>query len=253
MTWLEEERADAVAIRLHVLARRTKPPAAPHQSGKPSLGVSGTDKPIYAGTHATLLNPAQPTDAQVHLNTGASGSSASQDGPKRGRIEVTTALQAGEVAAKRKANLEEKKLDKCPMCRQQHEYDKTWTQTTPPTVTKMVSTLLTSCPKFLAQSAAQKLVSVTSHAACPLCTSWEHPRHRFGGKELPEPKCKVLVQGVECGGKHGRWFHASSRQHGKSGCRIQPMLPTHLPPPVSTRCIQRYSRRQTTPTTQAWL
>ena len=116
LTWLEDERADAVAIRLDVLARRAKPPASPHQSGKPSLSVGGTDKPIYAGTHATLLNPAQPTDAQVHLNTAASGSSASRDVPKRGRIEVTTALQAGEVAAKRKTNLEEKKLDKCPMC-----------------------------------------------------------------------------------------------------------------------------------------
>ena len=176
-----------MAIRLDVLARRAKPPAAPHQSGKPSLSVGGTDKPIYAGTHATLLNPAQPTDAQVHLNTAASGSSASRDVPKRGRIEVTTALQAGEVAAKRKTNLEEKKLDKCPMCRQQHEYEKTWTQTTPPTVTKMVSTLLTSCPKFLAQSAAQKLVSVTSHAACPLCTSWNIPDIDLEGRNYQNP------------------------------------------------------------------
>ena len=78
----------------------------------------------------------------------------------------------------------------------------------------MLSTLLTSCPKFLAQSAEQKLVTVTAQAACPLCTSWDHVKHKFGGRELPEPKCKVEVAGAECGGRHGKWFHASSSTTG---------------------------------------
>ena len=78
----------------------------------------------------------------------------------------------------------------------------------------MVSTLLTSCPRFLALPPDQKAVSVTSHAACSLCTSWEHTKHRFGGRELPDPKCKVLVSGSECGGKHGKWYHQSSGTTG---------------------------------------
>ena len=78
----------------------------------------------------------------------------------------------------------------------------------------MLSTLLTSCPQFLSQPPDQKLVTVTAHAACPLCTSWDHTKHRFGGRELPDPKCKVLVAGSECGGRHGKWYHSSSSNTG---------------------------------------
>ena len=84
------------------------------------------------------------------------------------------------MAAKRKANLEGKQLDKCPLCKLQHEYEKEWTQTTPPIKVKMLSTLLTSCPRFLSQPPEQKLVTVTAQAACPLCTSWDHAKHKFG-------------------------------------------------------------------------
>ena len=129
-------------------------------------------------------------------------------------IEVTTAAQAREVAAKRKANLEGRQLDKCPLCKAQHEYEKEWTQITPSVKVKMLSTLLTSCPRFLSQSPEQKLVTVTAQAACPLCTSWDHSKHKFGGRELPEPKCKVDVGGAECGGRHGKWFHSSSGTTG---------------------------------------
>ena len=105
-------------------------------------------------------------------------------------------------------------MDKCPLCKKSHEYEKTWASVVPPVKTKMLSTLLSSCPQFLALPAEQKLVSVTAHAACLLCTSWEHPRHKFGGKEQSDPKCRVLVAGAECGGKHGKWYHASSGTTG---------------------------------------
>ena len=57
-------------------------------------------------------------------------------------------------------------------------------------------------------------MTVTAQAACPLCTSWDHAKHKFGGRELPDPKCKVDVAGEECGGRHGKWFHVSSSTTG---------------------------------------
>ena len=148
------------------------------------------------------------------MTAGDQTANPPKSGTQQGRVEVKTLEQAREVAAKRKANLEAKNLDKCPICKAQHEYEKTWPHVTPPMKTKLVSTLLTSCPQFVALSPAQKEVSLTSHAACVLCTSWEHSRHRFGGRELPDPKCKVLVSGSECGGKHGKWFHRSESNTG---------------------------------------
>ena len=144
------------------------------------------------------------------------------------REEVTTIAQARDVAARRKANLEAKQLDKCPLCKQQHEYEKEWAKVVPVAKVKMVSTLLTSCPQFGAQPPDQKLVTIAAHAACPLCTSWEHTRHKFGGKELPEPKCKVLVAGAECGGGHGRWFHATIGNTGNlvSALPVTDAVPT---------------------------
>ena len=181
LLWLEEERADAVAIHLDSLARRPKIPAS-QSTQKPAVGGGATDQSVFVATSA--VQPQPPA-----------------------RIEVTTAAQGREVAAKRKAYLESKQLDKCPLCQAQHEYEKEWAQITPPVKVKMLSTLLTSCPKFLSQSPEQKMVTVTAQAACPSCTSWDHARHKFGGRELPEPKCKVDVGGSECGGCHGRWFH----------------------------------------------
>ena len=58
------------------------------------------------------------------------------------------------------------------------------------------------------------MVSLTVHAACAHCTSWDHSRHWFGGRELPDPKCKILANGVECGGKHGKWFHTTAGTTG---------------------------------------
>ena len=215
LLWLEEERADAVAIHLDSLARRPKNPAS-HSTQKPAVGGGATDQSVFVATSAVQAGPggsAAPVvvDPTTALTQG--GGAAAKPKPPA-RIEVTTAAQAREVAAKRKANLESKQLDKCPLCKAQHEYEKEWAQITPPVRIKMLSTLLTSCPRFLSQSPEQKLVTVTAQAACPLCTSWDHAKHKFGGRELPEPKCKVDVGGSECGGRHGKWFHSSSGTTG---------------------------------------
>ena len=216
LSWLEEERADAVAMHLDSLARRPKNAGGGGSAPKVVGSGGSTDQSVYVAT-----GTAQPSSGTTAAPVVADPNTALTQGGGAGgkpkppaRVEVTTLAQAKEVAAKRKANLEGKHLDKCPLCKLQHEYDKEWAQVTPVTKVKMVSTLLSSCPQFVAQSPDQKLVTITAHAACPLCTSWEHAKHKFGGRELPEPKCKVLVAGAECGGGHGRWYHATSNNTG---------------------------------------
>ena len=215
LLWLEEERADAVAIHLDSLARRTKPSANP-TAQKPAVGGGAADQSVFVATSAVQAGSGGSkapvvVDPTTALTQGGGGTAK----PKpAARVDVTTAAQAQEVAAKRKANLEGRQMDKCPLCKAQHEYEKEWTQTTPSIKVKMLSTLLTSCPRFLSQSSEQKAVTVTAQAACPSCTSWDHSKHKFGGRELPDPKCKVDVNGTECGGRHGRWFHSSSGTTG---------------------------------------
>ena len=216
LLWLEDERADAVAMHLDSLARRPKNTGGNTSTAKVAAAGGSTVQSVYAATATPQpSSEAAAAPAVADPTTALTQGGGSGGKPKpTARVEVTTIAQAREVAAKRKANLESKKLDKCPLCKQQHEYDKEWPQVTPATKVKMVSTLLSSCPQFGAQPPDQKLVTVTAHAACPLCTSWEHTRHKFGGRELPEPRCKVLVAGTECGGSHGRWFHATDSNTG---------------------------------------
>ena len=208
LTWLEEERADAVAIHLDFLARRDKPVTSGSSQRAPAAS-GGTDQSVYAASHATAALPGESQDTVLVTTEGGGGGRSGSD-QRPGRIDVTTSAQAKEVAAKRRTNLEAKNLDKCPICKASHEYEKTWATVSPPVKTKMLSTLLTSCPRFLAMTPDQRTVSVTSHAACLLCTSWEHVKHRFGGREVnSDPKCKVMVSGAECAGKHGKWYHLS--------------------------------------------
>ena len=210
LAWLEEERRDAVAMHLDALARRPKPPAPTAQPPRQPAAPGGTDQSIYNVSNAVV--GAQP-DGVTNLAQGGGDRREEQTSKPKGRVDVTSEAQAREVAAKRKTNLEAKQIDKCPLCKKQHDYEKTW-PLSPPVKTKLVSTLLTSCPQFLSLPPSQKLVSLTAHAACLHCTSWEHAKHRFGGRELPDPKCKVMEAGAECGGKHGKWFHASSGTTG---------------------------------------
>ena len=203
-------------MHLDSLARRPKNTGGNTSTAKVAAAGGSTVQSVYAATATPQpSSEAAAAPAVADPTTALTQGGGSGGKPKpTARVEVTTIAQAREVAAKRKANLESKKLDKCPLCKQQHEYDKEWPQVTPATKVKMVSTLLSSCPQFGAQPPDQKLVTVTAHAACPLCTSWEHTRHKFGGRELPEPRCKVLVAGTECGGSHGRWFHATDSNTG---------------------------------------
>ena len=184
-----------MAIHLDFLARRDKPGTS-RTSQKAPASSGGTDQSVYAASHATAALQGDSQDT-VLVTTEGSGSGRSGGDQRTGRIDVATPAQARDVASKRKANLEAKHMDKCPICKATHEYEKTWTALSPPVKTKMLSTLLTSCPKFLAMTPDQRTVSVTSHAACLLCTLWEHVRHRFGGREVSgDPKCKVLVSGM---------------------------------------------------------
>ena len=72
----------------------------------------------------------------------------------------------------------------------------------------MLSTHLTSCPKFLAMAPDARLAVVLANAGCSQCAAWDHSEHKYaGGRTVREPKCSVVVNGSACGGAHGRWFH----------------------------------------------
>ena len=108
-----------------------------------------------------------------------------------------------------------KKLDRCPVCDNQHTYEKSWTHVQPPIKTKLLSTHLTSCAKFLALPAESKLAAVMGNAACLQCAAWDHAVHKFpGGKPGKEPKCSVVLDGGVCGGKHGKWYHEGGGSGG---------------------------------------
>ena len=62
LAWLEEERADAVAIHLDTLARRPKPAANPPQVKKPAGGAGGTDQPHIHGSTEQPARPGGPHD-----------------------------------------------------------------------------------------------------------------------------------------------------------------------------------------------
>ena len=79
----------------------------------------------------------------------------------------------------------------------------------------LISTHLTTCPRFLALSAEEKMAAVLGNAACLHCAAWDHAVHRFpGGKPTKDPRCSVTVGGVQCGGGHGRWYHEEGRTGG---------------------------------------
>ena len=190
LAWLEAERVDAVAMHLDALTRRPKATAPASSGSKSAVSSGGTDQSIYNAAHVVQT----PATENVTALTQA-GDSASRDKPANagGRVEVTTAEQARQVAAKRKLNLETKKLDKCPICRQGHEYEKTWSQLTPPIKTKMVSTLLTSCPSFLALPVAQKRSQRGSSRGVS-------PLHVMGAHQAPVRRTRAARSAVQDGG-----------------------------------------------------
>ena len=166
-----------MAIHLDSLARRPRNPASQAAAPKIAAGGGGTDQSVFVATSAVQSGPgssATPVLADPTTALTQGGGAAVKPKPPA-RVEVTTAAQAREVAAKRKTNLESKQLDKCPICKLQHEYEKEWSQITPPIKVKMLSTLLTlltsrSCDHrdfwhYISRLLAppeQKLVTVTA-------------------------------------------------------------------------------------------
>ena len=217
LAFLEDERSAAVSMHLDAIAR--KPVHAPTASSqhKPQQSSGGTDKGLYQPAHGTLQTQAVVSDSQVHA--GGSEDTAKGSGASVGdRIAVKTLQDAQEVCRKRKTNLEAKKMDSCPLCKKQHTFEKVWSQVTPPAKTPMVSTQLASCPLFNVLSPDQKAIKIAAQMACPICTSWEHSKHKLpGGKAASEVKCKEVTNGVACGGNHGRWFHVPSATQSTTG------------------------------------
>ena len=101
LLWLEEERADAVAIHLDTLARRQKNTVNPAPTQKVAPLGGGTDQPIYTATltaqqELAALQETSPLDPKTALTQGGGGGIKSKP---PGRTEVTTMAQAKEVAA----------------------------------------------------------------------------------------------------------------------------------------------------------
>ena len=208
LKWLEEQRQNAIRIRLDTMAARLRTPAPaapakPHQSAGES-----TDKGLAAGAHLALGDAGS---QGAKPNPPARDQQRIDDSTTPGRVEVKTSQDARQVADKRKASLEARKLDKCPICDQVHTYERTWAKLQPPVKARLVSTHLTTCSRFLALSPDEKMAAVLGNAGCIQCAAWDHSVHKFpGGKPTREPKCNVVVNGSACGGAHGKWYHGES-------------------------------------------
>ena len=199
--WLERQRQNAIRIRLDTMAARLRTTAAPTIKSGTSSAVS-TDKGLESSSLHAQTSDRDPTSGI----TAAKKPDPPRNTPseKPARIDVKTKQDAQVVADRRKASLEARKLDKCPICSQPHHYERTWTSVQPPVKARLLSTHLTSCSRFLAMSSSEKLATVLGNAACLHCASWDHATHKFqNGKPTKEPKCSVVVDGVACGGGHG--------------------------------------------------
>ena len=225
LEWMEEQRQTAIRVRLDVLAAKLRaPPGAP---GKGAAPTETTDK----GLLSSALH-AQGTSKVGDVSVAADPSPRTK--PKSGeeggsaRIEVKTNKDAQDVADKRKLSLEARKIDKCPVCGQAHTYQRTWAKLQPPVTAKLLSTHLTSCPKFMALSADAKLAAVLGNAACIVCAAWDHAVHKFpGGKLAKDPRCAVKVDGNTCGGQHGKWFHEGTESGASHS--VVAATPSHGP------------------------
>ena len=218
--WLEIQRQNAIRVRLDLMAARLRNPAA-HQaaSGRNSQPTDSTDKGLVSSSlHAQAID--KPAPVKSGGGSVAKPKESEKEAPKTSsekttRIEVKTVRDAEEVAERRKKNLEARKVDKCPLCNQQHQYERTWSETQPPVKAKLLSTQFTSCPRFLALSAEEKMSAVLENAACVHCSSWDHRLHKFpGGKPTRGPSCSSTINGNVCGGAHGKWYHEGGAAGG---------------------------------------
>ena len=171
LVWLEVERRAAVSIHLHNLAKSHSMPQtmAPKTSNRAESSLSTqvtTDQGLLSGAMHAAQEDSRPVAKPVVA------------GP------VTTAESARDVTTNRLASLTEKKLDGCPVCKERHYYEKTWAKVTPPMKTRMLSTHLSSCPKFATMSSEDKLKTVIAQGACLHCSAWDHNRHRGSGRRI---------------------------------------------------------------------
>ena len=112
--WLEEERRVAVMIHLNNLAKQhsVSVAASSKTAVKPesSLGLSGsTDQGLVSGVMLAQRSRDEVEAPKVNPPAGPSGP-------------VVTAEQAEDVTARYLANLVEKKMDSCPLCKTRHFY-----------------------------------------------------------------------------------------------------------------------------------
>ena len=137
LAWLEKQRENAIRIRLDTMASKMRAPAIAHP--KPNTSAASgdsTDKGLYSSA--------------LHTQGGAKVKTPGDQSAAGARIDVKTVADAQAVAERRRLSLESRKLDKCPLCAAKHTYKRTWTNVEPPVKAKMLSTHLTTCPKFLA-------------------------------------------------------------------------------------------------------
>ena len=193
---------------------RTPAPTAPAKSNQPA--IESTDKGLAAGAHLALGDAG---------SQGAKPNSSARDQPRiddsttPGRIEVKTSQDAKQVADRRKASLEARKLDKCPICDQVHTYERTWAKLQPPVKAKLVSTHLTTCSRFLALSPEEKMAAVLGNAGMyPVCGlgpfSAQIPRRKT------DPRAEMF-----CGGKWQCVWWCSWEMVPRRGCRREHPTP----------------------------
>ena len=209
LVWLEEERRAAVSVHLHNLAKShsLSQNTAPKTSGRAESSLStqlSTDQGLTSGA----LHAAQ-GDGRPVAKPGVAGT-------------VTTAEMARDVTSNRLASLTEKKLDECPVCKERHFYEKTWAKVVPTMKTRMLSTHLSSCPRFATMSSEEKMKTVVAQGACLHCSAWDHNRHKgVGGAQAGDPKCKLKSGAAECGGKHGLWYHGTASTLANTGSVVE--------------------------------
>ena len=211
--WLETQRLNAIRVRMDVMAAKLRNPAQP--PGPSKVSSESTDKGLLSSSLHTQGIPKQPaTSAGQGVVTQESSSGDQGKESQPARIDVKTMQDAVQIAERRKANLEKRKIAKCPLCDMEHTYERVWPNTQPPVKARLISTHLTTCARFLAMPPDEKMAAVLGNAGCLTCAAWDHTVHKFpGGKPPKDPKCSVKVGGSPCGGVHGRWYH----DDGKGG------------------------------------
>ena len=170
-TWLEEQRENSIRLRLDMMAARMRGGTANTNTPKSGLSHESTDKGLLSSAlHASKST--EPVDAKAPIKTGADKSPAGGSSGPSSRVEVKTVQDAEMIAAKRKAGLEAKKLDKCPVCSAQHSYERTWNEVQPPIKVKLVSTHLMSLSQVLGPPSGSQVGR--GSGKCPRVSSVRH-------------------------------------------------------------------------------